>query len=40
MRNFDWEIVDPTKPWESKSVRIWIQKDLNVRITERLGEMS
>jgi hypothetical protein len=40
MRNFDWEIVDPTKPWESKSVGIWMQKYLNVRVTERLEELS
>ncbi|KAE8443237.1 hypothetical protein EG329_002105 [Mollisiaceae sp. DMI_Dod_QoI] len=29
LRHFEWEIVDPTKPWECRNVGIWIQKDLN-----------
>ena len=35
LRSFEWEVVDPTKPWECRNVGIWIQKDLNVRVTER-----
>lgn len=35
MRNFEWNIVDPTKPWESGNVGLWLQHDLWVRISER-----
>lgn len=36
LRNFEWEVVDPTKPMDSRNVGIWIQKDFNVRVMERI----
>ncbi|CZR67450.1 related to pisatin demethylase (cytochrome P450) [Phialocephala subalpina] len=40
LRHFEWEIVDPTKPMESRNVGIWIQKGMNVRVTERALDAS
>jgi cytochrome P450 len=35
LRNFNFEVVDPSKPWSSDSWGIFLQKDFWVRITER-----
>lgn len=35
IRNFEWSIVDPTSPWKSGNVGLWILKDLWVRVSER-----
>jgi len=35
MRNFEWGIIDPTNPWKSGNVGLWLQKDLWVRVSER-----
>ena len=35
MRNFEWTLIDPTAPWKSGNVGLWLQKDLWVRVTER-----
>jgi hypothetical protein len=36
LRNFDFEVVDPAKPWNSGNVGLWIQHGLWVRVTERV----
>ncbi|KAH8749301.1 putative Pisatin demethylase [Hyaloscypha sp. PMI_1271] len=35
VRNFEWSIVDPKRPWKSDCVALWLQKDLWVRVSER-----
>jgi cytochrome P450 len=35
LRRFDMTIVNPSKPWESESRGIFLQKSFWVRITER-----
>jgi cytochrome P450 len=35
VRNFEWSVVDPTKPWKSGNVGLWLQRDLWVRVSER-----
>jgi len=35
IRNFEWSIMDPTNPWKSGNVALWLQKDLWVRVSER-----
>lgn len=34
-RNFDFALCDPTKPWTSENVGLWIQKDQWVKVTTR-----
>jgi len=34
-RNFDFEIVSPSRPWKSENVGIWMQSEMWVRVTER-----
>lgn len=35
IRHFEWSVVDPTRPWKSACVALWLQKDLWVRVSER-----
>jgi cytochrome P450 len=35
IRHFEWSIIDPTNPWKSGNVGLWLQKDLWVRVSER-----
>ncbi|OCL05628.1 cytochrome P450 [Glonium stellatum] len=35
LRNFDFSLVDPTKPWNSCNVGLWKQSQLWVEVTER-----
>ncbi|RDW87449.1 hypothetical protein BP5796_03143 [Coleophoma crateriformis] len=35
LRNFDFEIIDPTNPWKSGNVGLWMQSELWVRVLER-----
>ncbi|KAE9368277.1 cytochrome P450 monooxygenase [Stipitochalara longipes BDJ] len=34
-RSFDFEIVNPSRPWKSENVGSWIQREMWVRVTER-----
>jgi len=34
-RNFDLEIVNPSRPWKSENVGLWMQSEMWVRVTER-----
>jgi len=34
-RNFDFQLVDPTKPWKSQSNLLWMQSELWLKVTER-----
>ncbi|KAI9698866.1 MAG: hypothetical protein M1820_007373 [Bogoriella megaspora] len=34
-RNFNWALCDPTKPWTSENVGLWIQKNEWVKVTAR-----
>ncbi|KAJ9655215.1 hypothetical protein H2201_008852 [Coniosporium apollinis] len=36
LRNFDFAIVDPTKPWKSENLGLWRQSEEWVEITDRL----
>jgi hypothetical protein len=38
MRNFDWTLIDPLNPWQSDCLGLWIQKDMYVRVTDRLSK--
>jgi cytochrome P450 len=38
IRQFEWSIIDPTSPWKSGNVGLWMQKDLWVRVTKREDE--
>ncbi|KAL3473901.1 cytochrome P450 [Aspergillus californicus] len=35
MRNFEWSLIDPSCPWQSKNTGLWIQKNLDVRVLDR-----
>lgn len=35
LRNFDFSLVDPAKPWKSANVGLWMQSELWVEVTER-----
>ncbi|OCK80485.1 cytochrome P450 [Lepidopterella palustris CBS 459.81] len=35
LRNFDFCLVDPTNPWKSANVGLWMQSELWVEVTER-----
>jgi hypothetical protein len=35
LKHFDITIVDPTKPWKSENVGLWLQSEMFVRVTER-----
>ncbi|KAF2809016.1 pisatin demethylase [Mytilinidion resinicola] len=35
LRNFDFSVVDPTRPWKSANVGLWMQSELWVEVTER-----
>jgi hypothetical protein len=35
LRNFDWKLVDPTKPMKSACYGIFVMSDLWVIVTER-----
>ncbi|KAF6832657.1 benzoate 4-monooxygenase cytochrome p450 [Colletotrichum plurivorum] len=35
LRRFDFAIVNPTKPWLCENYAVWIQKELNVKVTRR-----
>jgi len=35
LRHFDFSVVDPTKPWKSANVGLWMQSELWVEVTER-----
>ena len=34
-RNFELEIVNPSRPWKSENVGLWMQSEMWVRVTER-----
>ncbi|KAE9377678.1 pisatin demethylase [Stipitochalara longipes BDJ] len=36
LRNFEFQIVDPTKPWESFNAGLFLQSDFWVRVTRRV----
>ncbi|KAK0644111.1 cytochrome P450 86A1 [Cercophora newfieldiana] len=35
LRRFDFQLVDPTHPWESYNAAVFIQSDMNVIVTKR-----
>lgn len=35
VRHFDFEIVNPAKPWHSANAGIWLQNNMWVKVTER-----
>ncbi|KAL5327503.1 hypothetical protein ACEPPN_005201 [Leptodophora sp. 'Broadleaf-Isolate-01'] len=34
-RNFEFQVVDPTKPWKSHNSGLWMQSEMWLRVTER-----
>lgn len=34
-RNFNFEIVNPSRPWKSENVGLWMQSEMWMRVTER-----
>ncbi|KAI9817412.1 MAG: hypothetical protein M1827_001021 [Pycnora praestabilis] len=39
-RRFDFSILDPARPWNSRDVSLWIQKDMYVRVARRESNTS
>jgi len=35
LKRFDFSIIDPTKPWKSECVGLWMQSEMWVKATER-----
>jgi cytochrome P450 len=36
VRGFEWCVVDPTEPWKSGNIGLWMQKEQWVRVTEKM----
>ncbi|KAL2060597.1 hypothetical protein VTL71DRAFT_9238 [Oculimacula yallundae] len=34
-RNFDFQVVDPTRPWKSRNSLLWMQSEMWLKVTER-----
>jgi hypothetical protein len=36
LRNFDFAIVDPSQPWKTSNVGLFLQSDMWMRVTKRV----
>ncbi|KAK3362327.1 pisatin demethylase [Lasiosphaeria hispida] len=34
LRHFDFQLLNPTKPWDSKSWQVWVEENFMVKVTE------
>ncbi len=38
MRHFDFQLADPSRPWDSINYNMWLQRDMWVKVTLREGQ--